>query len=68
MKKAATYRNWQIWKLSLQTPKGLPIYVAIKDSQNAIESVDLQDLFADIDEAEFPKNQQVKFTEATSSK
>jgi hypothetical protein len=45
------YRGWRIWLLSVTTPHGIPIYVAVKDDR-AVEGVDLPDLEADIDEAE----------------
>ncbi len=68
MKKTREHKNWTIHQLSVKTEKNLPIYVAVKNRDHIMEGVDIPDLIADIDEAEFPRNQRVKMSEATPKK
>jgi len=68
VKKICEHKNWIIYKHSVKTEKGLPVYAAVKNRDHVMEGVDIPDLIADIDEAEFPRNQRVKMSEATSKK
>jgi len=65
MRKICEHKNWAIYQHSVKTTKGLPIYVAVKNRDHVMEGIDIPDLIADIDEAEFPGNQRVKMSEAT---
>ena len=61
-----THKGWRIYQADIHIPiQHLPTYYAVKDGETeTIEGVDLPDLIADIDEAEFPQDQTVTFQES----
>ncbi|RLC88052.1 MAG: hypothetical protein DRJ03_04080 [Chloroflexi bacterium] len=65
MKKICEHKNWTIYQHNVKTTKGLPIYVAVKNRDHVMEGIDVPDLIADIDEAEFPREKRVKLSEAS---